>query len=128
MQFTMQCKIVAAFMLALASGQFVAAGRSLLQDAPTGVIMCDVAIVGGGPGNDFVVSVPRQPLANFVHMSGLDDVSFGARQCVCGVHMQMYMCESTCVKAGATGPVADSLTHDAHTTPTARCFFDCVTC
>lgn len=50
MQFKMQCKVMATLMLALGSGQLVAAGRSLLQDAPTGVIMCDVAIVGGGPG------------------------------------------------------------------------------
>ena len=43
---------MAAFLLAIASGHLVAAGRSLLQDAPTGMIMCDVAIVGGGPGED----------------------------------------------------------------------------
>lgn len=53
MQFTIQCKIMATVMLALGSGHLVAAGRSLLQDAPTGVIMCDVAIVGGGPGEGF---------------------------------------------------------------------------
>ena len=52
MHFNMQCKVMATLMLALGSGQIVAAGRSLLQDAPTGVIMCDVAIVGGGPGEN----------------------------------------------------------------------------
>ncbi|KAL3144103.1 hypothetical protein ABBQ32_003893 [Trebouxia sp. C0010 RCD-2024] len=44
------CNILAACVLALGFGQLAAAGRSLLQDAPTDAIMCDVAIVGGGPG------------------------------------------------------------------------------
>lgn len=58
MQFKTQCKIMATLMLALGSGQLVAAGRSLLQDAPTGVIMCDVAVVGGGPGEDHFLVYP----------------------------------------------------------------------
>ena len=55
MNFGMRCKTMAMFALALTSAHLVLAGRGLLQDAPTGMIMCDVAIVGGGPGeNDFV--------------------------------------------------------------------------
>ncbi len=50
MDFKLHLKVLAACVLVFGSGQLAAAGRSLLQDAPTGVIMCDVAIVGGGPG------------------------------------------------------------------------------
>ena len=49
MNFNIQCTVVAALVLALGSGQLVTA-RNLLQDAPIGEIQCDVAIVGGGPG------------------------------------------------------------------------------
>lgn len=34
----------------LICGNAASAGRALLQDAPTDEIMCDVAVVGGGPG------------------------------------------------------------------------------
>ena len=54
MIFKLQHKVLAACVLALGFAQLAAAGRSLQQDAPTGVIMCDVAIVGGGPGKDLV--------------------------------------------------------------------------
>lgn len=48
--------MLAACLLALGCGQRAAAGRNLLQDAPTDMIMCDVAIVGGGPGEEHGLS------------------------------------------------------------------------
>ena len=56
MLFRSEYIFLASLAFILTCGRSVTAGRGLLQDAPTDMIMCDVAIVGGGPGEHLLAS------------------------------------------------------------------------
>ena len=65
------CKFLLLFFCAVCCSQFATARRGLLQDAPTDMIMCDVAIVGGGPGDASVPEQLQKTDTSFVIDSGI---------------------------------------------------------